>query len=167
MRHKGRALTQLTRPVVPWYNRYIDRAKRARRKAERKWMKMSLPSDFADYKKKRNYATNRMNKAIQEFYTQFVEENSSNQKKLFNAANKLLGGRKQLRFPGHANETLLANDIGRYFQVFCTQNRAHPHGHRFYSSLFTRSGSCTSRQCYEQNAKLFYQPQWAQRYWLE
>ena len=42
---------------------------------------------------KRNgiYTTNLMNKARQEFYTQFVEENSSNQEKLFNAAKKLLG----------------------------------------------------------------------------
>ena len=58
---------------------------------------------------------NLMNKARQEFYTQFVEENSSNQKKLFNVANKLLGERKQLRFPEHTNKTVLANDIGRYF----------------------------------------------------
>ena len=36
-------------------------------------------------------------------------------KKLFNAANKLLGERKQLRFPEHINKTVLANDIGRYF----------------------------------------------------
>ena len=48
-------------------------------------------------------------------YTHFVEENSSNQKKLFNAANKLLGECKQLRFPEHINKTVLANDIGRYF----------------------------------------------------
>ena len=56
-----------------------------------------------------------MNKARQEFYTHFVEENSSNQKKLFYAENKLLGERKQLRFPKHINKTVLANDIGRYF----------------------------------------------------
>ena len=56
-----------------------------------------------------------MNKARQEFYTHFLEENSSNQKKLFNAPNKLLGERKQLRFPEHINKTMLANDIGRYF----------------------------------------------------
>ena len=105
----------MTRPVVPWYNEDIDQAKRTRRKAERKWRRTRLPSDFEDYEKKRNYATNLMNKARQEFYTHFVEENSSNQKKLFNAANKLVGERKQLRFPEHINKTVLANDIGRYF----------------------------------------------------
>ena len=78
-------------------------------------MRTRLPSDLADYKKKRNNATNLMNKARQEFYTQFVEDNSSNKKKLFNAAKKLLGERKQLRFPEHANKAVLANDIGRFF----------------------------------------------------
>ena len=55
------------------------------------------------------HQTLKITKARQEFYTHFAEENSSNQKKLFNAANKLLGEPKQLRFP------VLANDIGRYF----------------------------------------------------
>ena len=105
----------MTQPVVPWYKEDIDQAKRAHRKAERKWRRTRLPSDFEDYKKKWNYATNLMNKARQEFYTHFVEENSSNQKKLFNAANKLLGERKQLCFPEHINKIVLVNDIGRYF----------------------------------------------------
>ena len=51
----------------------------------------------------------------EEFYTQFVEENGSNQKKLFNAAKKLLGERSQLLFLEHANKAVLANDIGRFF----------------------------------------------------
>ena len=105
----------MTRPVVPLYNEDIDKAKRARREAELEWMRTRLPSDFADYKEKRNYATNLMNKARQEFHIQFVEENNSNQKKLFNVAKKLLGERKQLRFPEHANKAVLANDIGRFF----------------------------------------------------
>ncbi|XP_048590663.1 uncharacterized protein LOC116612334 [Nematostella vectensis] len=107
--------TRVTRPVVPWYNDEIDQAKRARRKAERKWRKSKLPSDLADFKKKRNHVTNAMNKATDEYYTQFVAENSSDQKKLFDAASKLLGGNTGLRFPEHANKTVLANDIGRYF----------------------------------------------------
>ncbi|EDO42995.1 predicted protein [Nematostella vectensis] len=107
--------TRVTRPVVPWYNDEIDQAKRARRKAERKWRKSKLPSDLADFKKKRNHVTNAMNKERDEYYTQFVAENSSDQRKLFDAASKLLGGNTGLRFPEHANKTVLANDIGRYF----------------------------------------------------
>ena len=34
--------TLVTRPTVPWYNKTIDIAKRARRKAERKWRKTRL-----------------------------------------------------------------------------------------------------------------------------
>ena len=69
--------------------------------------------------------TNLVNKARQEFYIQFIEEHRSNQKMLFNAANKLLGERKQLRFPDHTNKTVLANDVGAL-----AQNRAHLHRHR-------------------------------------
>lgn len=93
----------------------IDQAKRARRKAERQWRKTRHPLNFANFKKKRNYATNLMNKSRQQFYTEFIEENSSDQKKLFKAANKLFGNGKQLRFPENTDKLVLANDLSRYF----------------------------------------------------
>ena len=102
--------TWVTQPVVPWYNEGIVQTK-----AERKRRRMRLPSDFADYKRKRNYPTNLMKKARQEFYMQFIEKNRSNPKKLFNAANKLLRECKQLHFPEHTNKTVLPNDTGKYF----------------------------------------------------
>ena len=56
-----------------------------------------------------------MNKARQHFYSNFLEDNSSDQTKLFNASKKLLGTGEMLCFPDHLDKTVLANDIGKCF----------------------------------------------------
>ena len=74
--------------MVSWYSNEIDDAKRSHRKAERKWRRTRLPVDFADFKRKRNKVTNLMNKAWEEFYYKFIEDNRTDQRKLFYAAKK-------------------------------------------------------------------------------
>lgn len=106
---------RVTRPVVPWYNETIDNAKRERRKAERKWRKTKATDDLLDFKSKRNHMTYLMNKARREFYSEFMDENSTDQRKLFNAAKKLLGMKDELLFANHLDKTIVSNDIGRYF----------------------------------------------------
>lgn len=78
--------TIVERPRVPWFNEEIKTAKRERRKAERKWSVTKLDSDLVVFKAKRNAVTFLMNKARREFYTNFIEENSDDQKKLFRAS---------------------------------------------------------------------------------
>ena len=56
-----------------------------------------------------------MNKAKQHFYSNFLEDNSSDQRKLFNASKKLLGTCGMLCFPDHLDKTVSANDIGKCF----------------------------------------------------
>ena len=58
-----------------------------------------------------------LNKARREFYSEFMEENSVYQRKLFRAANEILGIKENLvpTFPDQLNKTLLANDIARFF----------------------------------------------------
>ena len=102
--------TRVSRHVVPWYRDAIDKAQRSRRKAKRKWRRTKLPADFADCKKKRNYITIVMNKS-----SKFMENNSTEYRKLFSAANKLLNTHDLLRFPDHLDKTVLANDIGKFF----------------------------------------------------
>ena len=106
---------RVTRPVVPWYNETIDSAKRERKKAERKWRKTKATDDLLDFKSKRNHATYLMNKARRDFYSEFMDENGADQRKLFSAANKLLGMKKDELFAEHLDKTVVANDIGRYF----------------------------------------------------
>ena len=65
-------------------------AKRERRKAGKRWRRTELDSDLAAFEVKRNAATALMNKARREFYTNFIEENSWDQKKLFAASNRFI-----------------------------------------------------------------------------
>lgn len=65
-----------------------------------------------------------MNRARREYYSTFMEENSSDQRKLFGAAKSLLGVKDELCFPDHLDKTVLANDIARFFirKVECIRN---------------------------------------------
>ena len=56
-----------------------------------------------------------MNQAKHAFCTDFIEENSNDQCKLFKAAKTLLGKSDDLLFPNHQDKTKLVDDIGRFF----------------------------------------------------
>ena len=58
-----------------------------------------------------------MNKARRDFYSEFLVENSADQRKLFSAAEKLLGMKDEPLFAEHLDKTIIANDIGRYLSV--------------------------------------------------
>ena len=101
---------RVTRPVVPWYNETIDRAKRERKKAERKWRKTKAADDLIDFKSERNHVTYLMNKARRDFYSEFMVENGADQGKLINAAKKLLGMKDEPLFAKHLDKNIIAND---------------------------------------------------------
>ena len=106
-----RTRTRVSRPVVPWYSSEINDAKRSRQKAERKWRRTRLPVDFADFKRKSNKVTNLMNETREEFYSKFIEDNRTDQRKLFCAAKKLLCASDVLNFPVYLVKTMLANSL--------------------------------------------------------
>ena len=74
-------------------------------------------SDFLDYKAKRNIMNFKMRTARTEFYQNFIELNSSDQRKLFAASKKLLNLKHEPVFTDHSLPDCqrLANDIGTYF----------------------------------------------------
>ena len=112
-----KVVTKTLRPTVPWYNELIVCARKLRRKAERKWRRTRTMEDLQVFKTRRNYVTFLLNKARRQFYSEFMEENSVDQRKLFRAANEILGIKENLvpTFPDQLNKTLLANDIARFF----------------------------------------------------
>ena len=112
------------RPKVPWYNADIDNAKRIQRKAERRWRKTKLLSDLIIFKSKKNHVTYLMNQARQVFYTNFIDENSVDQGRLFRATKKLHARTDELSFPDYHNKTALANDINDFFVRKITKIRA-------------------------------------------
>ena len=108
----------------------IKTAKRERRKAEKRWRRTRLDSDMATFKVKRNAATALMNKARREFYTNFIEENSGDQKKLFAASNRLLDRGSADCFPPTIDRAQFAEDFGKFFvrKIVNIRSRIYCHG---------------------------------------
>ena len=116
--------TILSRPTVPWYNDNIHKAKLLRRKAERKWKKTKREANFQLFKRRRNHATHLLDEAKCKFFTDFVEDNSSDQGRLFCATRTLLGKNDStLSFPDYDVKSLLVNDIARFFARKITRIR--------------------------------------------
>ena len=76
-------------PKVPWFNDNIKKAKCERKKLERKWRLTRSQHDLDLFKLQKNNATFLMKIARQDYYTRFIEDNSTNPKKLFKAAGSL------------------------------------------------------------------------------
>lgn len=75
--------TLLNRKCVPWFNKEIKDAIKARRRAERKWRKSKLAQDLDVFKLKKNQATFLMNQVRSDYYTSLIQNNSSDQRNLF------------------------------------------------------------------------------------
>jgi len=56
-----------------------------------------------------------MNQVRQMFYTNFIDENSTDQGRLFRATKQLLAKKEQLSFPNYQEKSKLADDIGSFF----------------------------------------------------
>ena len=103
------------RPKIPWYTSEIAEAKRGRRKAERRWRRTRSLEDLLPFKKLKNHVTYLSTRAKRAFYSDFVNDNSEDQRKLFRATRSLLLPRNELCFPEYTDNSILANDIGRFF----------------------------------------------------
>ena len=107
--------TIVERPRVPWFSEEIREAKRQRRKAEKRWRVSRLDYDLAVFKEKRNATTRLMNKARREFYSNFIDENSGDQRKLFRASQRLFNRTVDDGLPPHLDSATFTNDLGKYF----------------------------------------------------
>lgn len=77
------------RPMVPWFSEDIRDSRRERRSVH----------DLLAFKKNRNFTTYLMNEARRKFYSDFIVENNSNQRKLFSATKRLLNQGHEVTFP--------------------------------------------------------------------
>ena len=107
--------TIVVRPRVPWYTDEIRHAKRERRKAERRWRLSKLDSDLVAFKIKRNVVDNLMNNARRAFYTNFIEENSCDQRTLFRASKRLFNQSQDDGLSPNLHAPRFTDQIGEYF----------------------------------------------------
>jgi cytochrome c biogenesis protein ResB len=88
-------------PIVPWFTNEVKSAKSDRRRAERKWRRTKLHSDFMIFKALKNRTTAVMKQARRKYYTSFIEENSHDQRKLFRSTKTLFDQETDLSFNGY------------------------------------------------------------------
>ena len=96
-------------------NDEIKLAKRQRRKAERKWRASKAHIDLLSHRTVRNRVTFLSNKARSDYYTNFITENSTDQRRLFITSKSLLNLSKGSGLPLSTNYYQLANDFGKSF----------------------------------------------------
>ena len=89
--------------------------RRNRRKAEKRWKRTGLASDLLAFKSKRNYLIYIMIDARRSYYSQFMEENTSNQSELFRESKNVLNIQADKTLPLHTDAVKLAKDMGDYF----------------------------------------------------
>ena len=111
----------------PWISDEIQLARRNRRKAERKWRATRLTIHRDIYKEQRHHVTELIKRSKTEYYSQLVDENSSDQKALFRIINTLLHHKQQQPLPAHTDLESLANNFGNYFTEKIEKIQEHLH----------------------------------------
>ena len=99
---------------MPWFNHEIKDAIKARRRAERKWRYSKSALDLRVFKKKKKHTIYLMNQARCDYYTNHIQQNSSDERKLFNVTKSLLCGTNTASFP-RVDTVQLATDFGNFF----------------------------------------------------
>ena len=89
-------------------------AKKECRKAERKWRRTKLDSDFLMFKAKRNHGTFIFRNTMRNYHTDFTQENSNDQHKLFMSTKILFDQDTDLTHQKYRDSTVLANDIRNF-----------------------------------------------------
>lgn len=107
--------TVTVRPRVPWFNDNIKAVKRERLKYERIWRASGLGFDRLTFTRARNHANHVIEQARRDYCKDFIDENSSDQRRLFNAVNQLLGGTREELYPPHLSPKCLVNDFCQFF----------------------------------------------------
>ena len=74
-----------------------------------------MDTDLLTYKAIKNETNNLMNKARRVFFTEFVEENCNDQRKLFMATKRLLGRENVMEYPQFDDKIALANKFSDFF----------------------------------------------------
>ena len=110
---KSREIT--LRPKAPWYTNEIDDKKRIRRQLERKWHKTRMNADWNRYKQQ-CYAVNKLiDSSKSAYYTDLINNGSSDQKTLFRTVSNLLHTNTIIRYPSSPDPMSLANSFSDFF----------------------------------------------------
>ena len=103
------------RPITPWYNEEIRKAKAERRKAERKWRTTKLTVHHQIFKELKNQVCYLIDKSKQQHYSESICEHQGNQKVLFKTVNILLNNKKVASFPNDKSDKNTSDRFSNFF----------------------------------------------------
>ena len=104
-----------SKPANPWITTGIQHAKRHRRYLERVWRKNPTAYNRSRFSKQTHLCNRLMSKAKSDYYSQVIEDNSSNPRSLWKAFNQILFRQPQKLLPECISLTDLAEKFGTYF----------------------------------------------------
>ena len=107
-------LVTLRKPT-PFTNADIKQLKTSKRKAERRWRRTGLESDWNVFKDKRNALNDHLNQLKAEDLRSKIQKTKGNSRAMFKILNSNLNRKQELPLPHHNNETELANDFNMFF----------------------------------------------------
>ena len=107
--------TVTVRPAAPWYSNEIKIEKRKRRQLERRWRESRLPQDRLRFTEQCRLVNRLLWSSRASYYSQIVNENQSDQRKLFGIVDKLLHAQPDISYPPHSTSSELANCFIKFF----------------------------------------------------
>ena len=100
---------------APWYSDEIAIAKRLRRKLERKWRQSRLECDRLEYIQQCGMVNQLLRSTKEAYYSKFIEENSTDSRKLFKSVNMLLNRNLDACYPTAKSDIDLACAFADFF----------------------------------------------------
>ena len=107
--------TVTSRPRAPWYKPEVVVKKNIRKRLERKWVSTRLLCDREQYVHQ-CYVVNSLIESLKStYYTDTINEYSSDQRILFKTVGKLLQKSTNKRYPPSSDDTAVANSFADFF----------------------------------------------------
>ena len=129
-----------SKPANPWITTGIQDAKRHQRYLERVWRKNPTALNRSRFSKQTHLCNRLMSKAKSAYYSQVIQDNSSNPRSLWKAFNQILFRQPQNLLPECISLTDLAEKFGTYFISKITNIRS-----TFSTPTMPCSPRCTQR----------------------
>ena len=89
----------MVRPELPWFNGSVKEAKKAKKRAKKKWRCSKNDNDKQNFKSKRNEFLYQLNTARQKYYSDKIEESQEDQKKLFKLVKSIMKPEDRVKYP--------------------------------------------------------------------
>ena len=105
----------VVRPKLPWFNGSVKEAKKAKKRAEKKWRSSKNKSDKENFKSKRNEYLCLLNTAKQKYYSDKIEESQGDQRTLFKIVKSIMKPEDRVKYSASSSTKNLTDEFNEYF----------------------------------------------------